>query len=67
LTALYTVQHRLSRDAKFAHRIDDWYEALRFFRYEPCAQFIGDSNTPRCTRRQLLADDDVEPTGSAAQ
>jgi len=54
LSPLYTLQHGLTGDAETAHSVDDRYIAFRLVLDEARAQLLGDSDAPRCARRQQL-------------
>lgn len=59
LSALYTLQHGLTRDAEYAHCIDERNVSLRNFSGKARPEFVRDPNTPRRTWRQLLADNEA--------
>ncbi len=63
LAALYTLQHSLPGDTEDPHGVDHWDETLGGLFHETRAQLVGDVDTPRSTRSELLAGDEtvVEP------
>ena len=58
LAALDTVQHGLAGDAEQAHGVDDGHEACGCLAGEAGAQRIGDHDTPRRARGDLLPGDE---------
>ena len=53
--ALYTLPHRLSREAESSHGVHDGHIVWRCGVHEGMAQFFRNPNLPRCAWRQLLA------------
>ena len=63
LAALYTMQHRLARHAEDPDGVDDGDVAFGRIFDEARAQIVGDADTPRRPRRELLCGDEpvVDP------
>ena len=53
--ALYTLQHRLARNAEFEGCFQHRQILRRRLRDDARAQFVGDSDLPGCPRSDLLA------------
>ena len=64
LAALYTLQHRLPRNAEDAHGVIHGHESLGRFFDEAGSQLLGHADTPGRTWGKLLSGNDsvVEPT-----
>jgi hypothetical protein len=59
LTALDTLQHRLTRDPEYVHRFSHWQETIAGFAVEPRHQLIGQADASWSARCQLFARDDA--------
>ena len=64
LTALYTLQHRLPRNAELARRFQHRQVLGRRLRHDARPQLLGDANLPGRAGSDLLAGD--EPVGQPA-
>jgi hypothetical protein len=58
LAALDTLQHSLAGDSEHAHCFPHWQEVVTRFALKPSDERIGQADTPRRARRQLLSSDD---------